>query len=329
MTWRKYVAVIAVAVLCLCSAACGQDSSSSAVTEQKNTTTSAGTTTTASRTTTTAASSTATDGDASQGDATTTVGNGVGTAYPDEKLGFQLEKPEAGEQIVILHTSKGDISIRLFPEAAPKAVQNFVTHAKNGYYNGLTFHRVVEDFMIQSGDPNGDGTGGESIWGKDFEDEFDSKLLNLTGAVSMANSGVNTNGSQFFINQCSAEGFGDRETYSPEYRQQVAKDLYEKMVDSYGQETVDAYYPGGWEDIITDQYVYEWIPDEAWELYQKYGGNIHLDGAYRRTGGHTVFGQVFEGMDVVQAIAGVVTDSNDKPVVTITINSVEVTTYQG
>ncbi len=327
MMWRKRMAVVTAVVLCLCVTACGKDSGSSSVTEQTNTTASATTATTAAKTTT--ATTQAADGDGSSDTGTTTSGNGVGTAYPDKELGFQLEKPEVGEQIVILHTSKGDISMRLFPEAAPKAVQNFLTHAKNGYYDGLTFHRVVEDFMIQSGDPQGDGTGGESIWGKDFEDEFDSKLLNLTGAVSMANSGVNTNGSQFFINQCSAESFGDRETYSPEYRQQVAQDLYEKMVDSYGQETVDAYYPNGWEDIITDQYVYEWIPDEAWELYQKYGGNIHLDGAYRRTGGHTVFGQVFDGMDVVETIAGVVTDSNDKPVVTITINSVELTTYQG
>ena len=75
----------------------------------------------------------------------------------------QLEKPAQGETVAILHTSMGDVSVRLFGEKAPKAVENFTTHAKNGYYNGLTFHRVMEDFMIQGGDPNGDGTGGTSI----------------------------------------------------------------------------------------------------------------------------------------------------------------------
>ena len=131
--------------------------------------------------------------------------NGVGTAYPDEAYGFQTEKPAKGEEIAVMHTNMGDISIRFFPEAAPKAVENFKTHAKNGYYDGLTFHRVIADFMIQGGDPNGTGTGGESIWGGKFEDEFDQKLLNITGALSMANSGPDTNGSQFFINYQSAE----------------------------------------------------------------------------------------------------------------------------
>ena len=129
------------------------------------------------------------------------VGRGLSTAYADEELGFQLELPAEGEQVVLMKTSKGNIYIRLFPEAAPKTVENFVTHAKNGYYDGLSFHRVINDFMIQGGDPKGDGTGGESIWGGSFEDEFDAKLLNLRGSLAMANSGVDTNGSQFFINQ--------------------------------------------------------------------------------------------------------------------------------
>ena len=339
---RKWLAGTTAVLLCLCMTACNETLISPTVTKGStatsttvkptSTTTATVTTTTAEGELTTSTTTKPADGntDTQDPDAGADVKeNGVGTVYTDKQLGFQLEKPEVGEQIAILHTSKGDISIRLFPEAAPKAVENFITHAKNGYYDGLTFHRVIEDFMIQGGDPEGDGTGGESIWGKDFEDEFDQKLINLTGAVSMANSGEDTNGSQFFINQCDPEGFGERETYSPEYREQVAKELYEQMVESYGQEQVDAYYPDGWESIITDQYVYEWIPDEAWELYQTYGGNLHLDGAYRREGGHTVFGQVFEGMDVVETISKVVTDSNGKPVVTVTIDSVEITTYQG
>lgn len=98
-------------------------------------------------------------------------------------------------------TNKGEMSFELYPQYAPKAVENFSTHAKNGYYDGLIFHRVIKDFMIQGGDPTGTGCGGESIWGKSFEDEFDINARNYYGALSMANSGPNTNGSQFFIVQ--------------------------------------------------------------------------------------------------------------------------------
>ncbi|GAD99995.1 peptidyl-prolyl cis-trans isomerase, putative [Paecilomyces variotii No. 5] len=99
----------------------------------------------------------------------------------------------------ILHTTMGDIHLRLFPTAAPKAVENFVTHARHGYYNNTIFHRVIRKFMIQGGDPNGDGTGGESIWGGEFEDEFSSLKHDKPYTLSMANAGPNTNGSQFFI----------------------------------------------------------------------------------------------------------------------------------
>ena len=113
----------------------------------------------------------------------------------------QLDRPAAGETVAIMHTNMGDIAIRLFPEKTPKTVENFTTHAKNGYYDGLIFHRVINDFMIQGGDPKGNGRGGESIWGDSFEDEFDLELRNYRGALSMANAGPNTNGSQFFIVQ--------------------------------------------------------------------------------------------------------------------------------
>ncbi|RDA91757.1 hypothetical protein CP533_4784, partial [Ophiocordyceps camponoti-saundersi (nom. inval.)] len=110
----------------------------------------------------------------------------------------KVRKKESAEAAV-LRTTYGDIHIRLFPEAAPKAVENFVTHAKNGYYNNTIFHRVIRKFMIQGGDPLGDGTGGESIWGREFEDEFSSLKHDKPYTVSMANAGPNTNGSQFFI----------------------------------------------------------------------------------------------------------------------------------
>lgn len=112
----------------------------------------------------------------------------------------QIEvKPAATGAAAIMHTSMGDIHLRLFPEVAPKTVENFVTHARNGYYNDTIFHRVIRKFMIQGGDPLGDGTGGESIWGGEFEDEFSSLRHDKPYTLSSANAGPNTNGSQFFI----------------------------------------------------------------------------------------------------------------------------------
>jgi len=101
---------------------------------------------------------------------------------------------------VVIHTTEGDMHLRLFPDKAPKAVENFVGHARSGYFEGVIFHRVIPKFMIQTGDPLGDGTGGTSIWGGDFEDEFSDDLRHdRPYTVSMANAGPNTNGSQFFI----------------------------------------------------------------------------------------------------------------------------------
>lgn len=111
----------------------------------------------------------------------------------------EAEKKAATGTTAVMHTTHGDITIRLFPSAAPKAVENFVTHARNNYYNNIIFHRVIRKFMIQTGDPMGDGTGGESIWGKEFEDEFSTLKHDKPYTVSMANAGPNTNGSQFFI----------------------------------------------------------------------------------------------------------------------------------
>ncbi|NLP46408.1 MAG: peptidylprolyl isomerase, partial [Epulopiscium sp.] len=112
-----------------------------------------------------------------------------------------IKELQQGEDIAIITTNYGTITVRFFPDAAPKAVENFITHVNNGYYDGITFHRVIQDFMIQGGDPEGTGMGGESIWKEPFEDEFDVNYRNFRGAISMANSGPNTNGSQFFIVQ--------------------------------------------------------------------------------------------------------------------------------
>lgn len=109
--------------------------------------------------------------------------------------GIQTKNP-----IVVLETTQGNITLELFPKIAPKAVENFITHVKNGYYDGIVFHRIIKGFMIQGGDPTGTGRGGESIWKKPFEDEFAPNVVfNKKGILAMANAGPRTNGSQFFI----------------------------------------------------------------------------------------------------------------------------------
>ena len=113
--------------------------------------------------------------------------------YPQLNLGA-VKGPQA-----TIKTNLGEIKVQLFKEQAPKTVDNFVQLAEKGYYDGVIFHRVIPDFMIQGGDPTGTGRGGKSIYGKAFEDEFSDELFNFNGAVSMANAGPNTNGSQFFI----------------------------------------------------------------------------------------------------------------------------------
>ena len=233
------------------------------------------------------------------------------------ELGYQLELPEEGEEIAVMTTSMGKISIRLFPEAAPKTVYNFKKLAQQGYYDGLTFHRVIEDFMIQGGDPKGDGTGGESVWGESFEDEFNTNLVNLRGSLAMANSGSNTNGSQFFINQAGPVESSFWDSMKTNY------DQLKEMSDEEKQ-SVQMYY--GYTFLNTDM-----ISDTYKKLYEEQGGNPSLDGAYNAFNpqrGHTVFGQVFEGMDIVDKIAAVDTDDNDKPKEDVTIEKLEIVQYK-
>lgn len=194
---------------------------------------------------------------------------------------YQTEKPINGDITATIVTNMGEIKVKLFPNEAPKAVENFVTHAKEGYYNGLIFHRVINDFMIQGGDPNGTGTGGESIWGVPFEDEFTPVLHNLRGALSMANAGPGTNGSQFFIVQAK----------------NVSEDMLEQL------------------RMANEKY----FPTECIEAYEKLGGTPWLD--YH----HTVFGQVFEGMETVDAIAEVPADYfTNKPKTDVIIETITV-----
>ncbi len=197
----------------------------------------------------------------------------------------QLEMPIVGEEIAIFKTNHGDIKVRLFPQVAPKAVENLVTHAKNGYYDGVIFHRIIKDFMIQGGDPDSTGRGGESIWGAPFEDEFDIMYRNFRGALSMANAGPGTNGSQFFIVHAS----------------QVGGDIIEQMKTA-GEE--------------------KGYPEAVVEAYEELGGTYWLDF------NHTVFGQVFEGMDIVDEIANLKTDNGDKPLEPVIIETIEIVEYK-
>ncbi len=104
------------------------------------------------------------------------------------------------DMIVILETNQGNIELKLMPEVAPKACENFIGLVKKGYYDGVSFHRVIKNFMIQGGDPTGTGRGGGSIWGVPFEDEVSAGIrFDKAGLLAMANAGPGTNGSQFFI----------------------------------------------------------------------------------------------------------------------------------
>ena len=142
----------------------------------------------------------------------------------------QLDLTKAEGPQATIKTSLGEVRVQLFAKLAPKTVKNFVELAKKGYYNGVLFHRVIPDFMIQGGDPTGTGRGGESIYGEAFEDEFSDQLFNFNGALSMANAGPNTNGSQFFIVSAS----------------RVPANMLEQMkMVGYPQEIIDHYKETG------------------------------------------------------------------------------------
>ncbi|MCR5653832.1 MAG: peptidylprolyl isomerase [Ruminococcus sp.] len=241
----------------------------------------------------------------------------------NKDFGFQLEMPKKGDTIAILKTSKGDITLRFFEEYAPNTVNNFIELAKAGKYNGVLFHRVMKDFMIQTGDyENNNGTGGKSIYGDTFEDEFCDKLLNIRGSVAMANSGRDTNGSQFFINQSDAAHYkesGTYKTYENNWKQ-IKTQMNDYKDDA---ETVGNLANYGTSCLDTDA-----VPAAMKKLYEKNGGNIWLDGAYNPSdAGHTVFAQVIDGMDVVDKIADANVDSSSKPLTDITIDNIEITKY--
>ena len=195
-------------------------------------------------------------------------------------MSFQTSAPVKGDKVAVMHTNMGDIKIKLFVNEVPRTAQNFIELAKKGYYNGIIFHRVIKDFMIQGGDPTGTGMGGESIYGEKFEDEFDASLHNIRGALSMANAGPNTNGSQFFIVQ--------------------ADTCPETMLSQMEQ--------------LTDR----GFPVDTIEDYKNLGGTPWLDFK------HSVFGQVYEGMNVVDDIANVRCGAGDRPMYDVIIEGIDI-----
>lgn len=199
---------------------------------------------------------------------------------------LNFAQPKQGDLIATVETSMGSIKLMFFKEVAPKAVENFITHSKNGYYDGVIFHRVINGFMIQGGDPLGNGRGGESIWGKPFVNEVSDTARNFRGALAMANAGPDTNGSQFFI----VEAKNDR----------IDDSFLERCEMQSGMK----------------------MSKEVKAKYKEVGGAPFLDGGY------TVFGQVVDGMDVVDKIAAVAVDRSDKPKNKVVINKITVETAE-
>lgn len=195
---------------------------------------------------------------------------------------------QEGEEIAVIKTSMGEMKVMFFPEVAPLAVENFKELVKRGYYNTtdsnkMTVHKAVKDFIIQSGDPTGTGAGGQSASGEPFADEFSERALHFRGALSMVNSGANTNGSQFFIVQAPPE--------------KITDDLWDLMKNR--------------------QEIQKAFPENVMAKYTEQGGTPWLDFD------NTVFGQVYEGFDVLDAIAGVEVDERySRPVEDVLIESI-------
>ncbi|MBQ5589025.1 MAG: peptidylprolyl isomerase [Anaerotignum sp.] len=229
------------------------------------------------------------------------------TTNVDNTTIIQAQMPEDGEEIAVIKTSKGVVKMRFFPEEAPKAVENFKTLAKDGYYDGLIFHRVINEFMVQGGDPTGTGTGGESCWGEDFETEVSERLHFYRGAVAMANAGPDTNGSQFFIVQQKAV---------MEDALRVLTEARDNNEEEIGVTLTDGNY-------YTLSQLY---PDEVLDHYKAQGGSVHLE--YIFGGAYSIFGQVFEGLEAIDEIAAVETDENDKPLNDVIIESITFENYK-
>ena len=214
------------------------------------------------------------------------------TVAPPENVEIMnFTAPQKGDKIIEMNIRDyGTVKIRLFPEYAEKGVENFIGLAEKGYYDGLTFHRVIQDFMIQGGDPLGTGMGGESFWGGEFDGGTDPHLIHVAGALAYANSGevgnyTASDKSQFYI--------------------VTGMDITDELFNVY------------------EKYGYAFSANQK-AMYSQVRGVPYLDGRY------TVFGQVFEGLDIIYKIQCVATDVNDKPIAEdVIIDSVKVSEYNG
>ncbi len=221
----------------------------------------------------------------------------------------QLEKPKKGDVVAVIETSEGTIKVKLLPEVAPKAVKNFVEHSLDGYYDGLTFHRVIDGFVAQGGDPTGTGRGGESVWGKSFVNEVNPSARHFSGALAMANSGgTATNGSQFYFvdNVKLSKDMIEEINYIEENQDMILEHMHPPII---GEENV--YHEG--DVLLKDMY-----PSEVMNNYKTLGGTPNLDFGY------TVFGQTYEGLDVIDKITQVSVDLYDKPMQPVVIEKVTI-----
>lgn len=249
------------------------------------------------------------------------------TEYSSEEIVLRQDQEENNVE-VIMSTSMGDIHLILYEDVAPLAVENFVSLAESGYYDGVTFHRVIDEFMIQAGDPTGTGSGGESTWGETFINEYDTSARHIYGSLAMANSGEDTNGSQFFIVDCK-DGI-DEDSLEDYYYQTYASVLVDaallRLADKYealSSDEFEIYYTAEEDKLTAD--LADGVPEDfkasmaaIIEAYDTLGGASWLDDSY------TVFGYVIDGMDVVEAISEVETDDSDKPTTNVIINSITI-----
>jgi len=228
---------------------------------------------------------------------------------------LQLSPLTPGELLVTMHTNKGDVTFRFFPTEAPMAVENFLTHAWNGYYNGITFHRVIDGFMMQGGCPEGTGMGGQSIWGGQFGQELSADLMHFRGALAMAQSSMpDSIGSQFYVVQNPNLG---------QFRSEFVS-----LLERQGELLQE--FPDGSYVNIGDAF-----PEEALNYFIENGGTPSLDRFFTHNP-HTVFGHVVAGMEVVDAIVAVPVEGGGpenpfqhRPVDDVTITGFTFRNYEG
>jgi cyclophilin family peptidyl-prolyl cis-trans isomerase len=231
-----------------------------------------------------------------EGGVTADSATGTQTPYTEDVEIKNFIMPVEGEEIAVITVKDyGVIKVKLFPVEAEKGTENFKGLANIDYYDELIFHRVIKDFMNQGGDPRGNGTGGNSMWGEKFDGGIPEGLYHFSGAIAYANSGsTDTNGSQFYIVN-TPDAYVNCGSYTDANGQAVTfTDLDQSGIS---------------------------MPANVAQMYKEKGGVPFLDGGY------TVFGQVFEGLDVVRAIGDVAVDENDKPLTQVLIESIEIVPY--